>query len=78
MSQPLDGVTIPGRDVMGDCQVPVCVDGAPQQMPDNDDVPNDGNLCTLDSCQEGTPSSVPAPDGTSCGQNLMCVQGMCM
>ena len=38
-----------------------------EQIVDETDVPDDGNACTNDVCNDGTPSNPPKPTGTACG-----------
>jgi hypothetical protein len=61
--------------VKGDCLTQVCSDGAKtSQVPDDSDVPNDGNDCTLEACKAGLPETKNATGGTPCGSgtNLTC------
>jgi hypothetical protein len=53
----------------GDCQANVC-DGAGGVMavPDDSDVPDDGNGCTQDSCLDGAPTFTNRPAGASCSE----------
>ncbi len=62
--------TLSASQVPGDCQDKVC-DGAGSlvSVPDNADLPFDGNQCTSDVCSNGTPAFVPSPPGTACTQN---------
>ncbi len=40
---------------------------------------NDGNPCTIDTCDPATGCAhTPAPNGTSCGPNQICVGGNCV
>ena len=39
---------------------------------------DDGNSCTSDSCDSGTCSNVPVPDGTACGLAKVCQAGNCV
>lgn len=73
--------TVTSSQTPGDCQVNEC-DGMGHivSVPDNTDVPNDNNPCTLDSCQTGVPSYSPLPDGTSCrlGPGTRCRAASCV
>jgi hypothetical protein len=65
----------------GDCRVLVCDGGGHVvSAPDDTDVPNDGNACTMDVCVAGTPSNPPIPDGGSCnaGAGTRCESGICV
>ncbi len=54
----------------GDCQVNVCDgSGEPGDVPDNSDIPDDGNQCTAESCSGGVPTFDFEPAGTPCAQN---------
>lgn len=54
----------------GDCQLNVCDGvGDPENVPDDGDLPDDGNQCTVDSCVAGVPSFDFEPAGTPCAQN---------
>ncbi|XXX74846.1 hypothetical protein WMF30_45055 [Sorangium sp. So ce134] len=56
-------------DPPGDCIRHICLaDGSHSQTPDPSDLPDDGNPCTVDSCQDDVPSFPaasrgPSPDG---------------
>ncbi len=51
----------------GDCKVAVCDGGGGIVTQDDDTDPfDDGQDCTLDTCNAGTPESSPATTGTSC------------
>jgi hypothetical protein len=69
-----NGTLLP-RQTPGDCLDVVC-DGAGDvtTVPNDADMPNDGNACTIDACRDGTPTSILAPQGTACGPNglMMC------
>jgi hypothetical protein len=59
--------------VAGDCQAITCDGhGATQVVPDDTDLPNDGNPCTDDQCADGIPSHPPSGAGTSCGGTSLC------
>jgi hypothetical protein len=64
--------TVVNNAVAGDCHSDQC-DGngnITTNAVDNNDKPaDDGNQCTLDNCNAGTPQHPPAPQGTSCNQN---------
>lgn len=64
----------------GDCQRAQCDgNGAAASVADNADLNEDGNQCTLDTCNAGTPSRVNAPIDTTCGVNLRCnATGVCV
>lgn len=69
-----DGFLV-GAQAAGDCQKTVCDGkGGIATVPDDSDKPSDGNDCTGDVCQAGTPSHPPTPMGTACGatQKLTC------
>lgn len=48
-------------------------------VPDNTLVPDDGNECTEDACNDAQDSHAPQPDGAACGLNggLKCSGGKC-
>jgi len=56
-----------------DCKIVVC-DGSGGTVVNTDtgDLPDDNNLCTVDSCNGSTPVNTPVAPGTSCGSNLVC------
>jgi pectin methylesterase-like acyl-CoA thioesterase len=59
--------------VAGDCKVAACDgNGNVGQVPDNNDFPVDGNVCTQDVCTAGVPSNPPATAGLSCGATNVC------
>ncbi|MBK8252714.1 MAG: hypothetical protein IPK82_08605 [Polyangiaceae bacterium] len=54
----------------GDCKTTVCDgNGAVTTEDDDADALDDGNDCTLDTCNAGMPESTPAVDGTTCNDN---------
>lgn len=63
----------------GDCKAAVCDgQGNITSINDDEDVPNDNNICTADECSNGTPTHIKEPAGTSCGTNMVCTdQGVC-
>src|SRR5262245_31885930 len=48
-------------------------------VPDNTLMPDDGNECTEDACDDAQDSHAPKADGTACGLNggLQCTAGKC-
>jgi hypothetical protein len=64
--------TVVGNPMPGDCRTDQC-DGSGNitaNAIDNTDKPaDDGNPCTLEVCNSGTPGHPNAPQGTSCNQN---------
>lgn len=61
----------------GDCLRNVCdARGGVVAEPDDTDVPDDGEECTVDACAGGVPSHAPAANGTPCTQGT-CLQGQC-
>jgi hypothetical protein len=59
-----------------DCRRAAC-DGAGgvAQLPDDGDLPVDGNACTLDVCASGVASNPPTPVGRGCGAGAMLCNG---
>ncbi len=57
-----------GLQIVGDCHVQQC-DGAglPTAVPDDTDLPDDGNPCTLEACNGGVSSHPPVAAGTPVG-----------
>ncbi len=72
--------TVHPQQLPGDCMRDVC-DGAGQLVAeiDDSDVPDDGNDCTINTCNNGTPEVADAEDGVSCGEGdaLACLDGTC-
>ncbi len=60
------------QDTPGDCRMEVCGAGTVISQPDDDDVPDDGSVCTVDSCEDGEPVHTPVETGTACGDMLVC------
>ncbi len=57
----------------GDCQLLQCDgDGNEESIEDNDDLPDDNNVCTQDVCTSGVPSNPNEMAGTTCGTDLIC------
>jgi hypothetical protein len=65
----LDGIPTPGIVEQLDCVVHKCVEGLPQTIVDDTELPDDGNDCTDDLCMIGTPSNPPFDVNTACGPN---------
>jgi len=55
-----------GQQVTGDCLTRKCVAGSAQQVPEDSDVPVDGNSCTDDVCAGGQPSNPRLDEGIAC------------
>lgn len=70
--RPVGAVLPDTQQTEGDCQVVSC-DGAGQVVSEDDpsDLPDDDNPCTDDRCNNGTPSNVPMPTNTPCGEEGM-------
>jgi hypothetical protein len=67
------GMGDPGGQIAGDCKKIVCNGlGGTTTVPDDTDVPDDGNPCTQDTCSGGAVQHVPVASGTSCGAGLVC------
>jgi hypothetical protein len=76
----LDGVPSP-EQVVGDCQTMHCVQGEPQTEPDDTDVADDHEACTVDTCNAGVPAHTAQLDGTPCGMMgvpAACTHGVCV
>lgn len=53
----------------GDCKVKQCDgNGAVETVNDDTDVFDDGNDCTIDSCEDGEPKHAPTAKDTACGE----------
>ena len=62
-----------GDQTAGDCRINQCDgNGAVQSVADDTDTPDDGNPCTSDTCDQGTPVHTAVAEGSPCGSNLMC------
>jgi hypothetical protein len=57
----------PPPQTSGDCQRLVCQNGAPVAADDATDVPDDGNDCTVDTCEAAGPTNTPLPVNSACG-----------
>lgn len=58
------------EDTPGDCMSWSCAGGEPSYVPNDRDVPNDGQECTTESCSLGSPFTTLAPTGTPCSMGL--------
>lgn len=58
-----------GTQAAKDCKRAQCDGkGAVEQVPDDQDIPDDGRQCTDDLCDAGTPSNPPSQAGKACAQ----------
>ena len=57
------------EQVAGDCKTKVCQNGAVTEVTENTDVPDDGKLCTVDSCSNGEPTLTPVGAGAECADD---------
>ena len=77
-----DGVLPPALQTPGDCLLTRCTSGVVDYLPDDNDLPDDGDQCTADSCVDGQPHfDTPAANGHGCdvdGGQGMCVDGACV
>ncbi len=73
VNDPLDGVDAP-VDVQtpGDCSIIACVGGNEVAQADDEDLEDDRNECTVDTCSRGTPVHDPAVSGFPCGADGLC------
>ena len=72
--------TVVAAQTAGDCKQNVC-DGAGAVVSQNDDADpaDDGQACTTDTCDAGSPLHTPVALGTSCGSGLVCdANGNCL
>lgn len=63
----------------GDCKATFC-NGAGQTFEgnyDNDTPTDDGSPCTIEACNNGTPTATFAPVGTTCGAGVCNASGVC-
>jgi hypothetical protein len=78
-----DGPAPDAAQTAGDCRTVACVSGHSTVQPDDSDVLDDKKSCTLDTCQQGTPTHVPRPAQTPCddgfgGTGHCDLQGSCL
>lgn len=57
----------PPGQVAGDCKLAGCLQGQVEFVPADDDLPNDDNDCTVDSCSAGQPVFTAKPMHSLCG-----------
>ncbi|MBK6518530.1 MAG: hypothetical protein IPG04_31450 [Polyangiaceae bacterium] len=66
------GLVISGEND-GDCLAVQCVDGNPDPISAPfDDIENDNEECTTDTCDNGSPVHTPVGTGTGCDDGLFC------
>jgi hypothetical protein len=58
-----------------DCIKAICMGGAPADVPDPTDLPDDNNACTVDSCNNGVPKFMNQGTGVACTQGG--ITGVC-
>jgi hypothetical protein len=69
---------VPASDVQAgeqnpnDCRVIVCMGGEPHEEPAPNDLPDDANDCTIDTCDGDTAVHTPEPLGDVCGDGGAC------
>jgi Cys-rich repeat protein len=77
-----DGLAPGYVDVPTDCVDDTCAAGVyTHNAPDDTEVPDDMNICTIDTCSGGSPMHMPdaSKDNMSCGAgNLHCMSGVCV
>jgi len=62
--------------VDGDCRAEICDgNGSTESRVDPDDIPDDGNPCTLDQCNDGDPENAPLGEGEGCDDGGLCDDG---
>ncbi|MBK6920297.1 MAG: hypothetical protein IPH07_23055 [Deltaproteobacteria bacterium] len=69
---PIHGQPAPVGQIDGDCQVEFCVNGTPTPANSDNDLPDDGNVCTDDVCNMGVGSNPDSPAGTPCNGVGVC------
>jgi hypothetical protein len=60
-----DGTATPDQ-VAGDCKTTRCKGGQPKDEDDDNDIPDDNQDCTFDTCANGMASHTAKMDGTAC------------
>jgi hypothetical protein len=80
-STPLpDGKAPASTQIAFDCRVFTCIDGLLGQQDDDQDIPDDGEQCTVDSCSGGKPFHTAKPHTAGCSMgasNGLCSKGVC-
>jgi len=80
--EPLPNGVLAAEQASGDCAVSLCDgQGVVKTVPDETDLPVDGNGCTDDVCTAGTPSNPPRASGSACaegGGNVCNGSGACV
>ena len=61
-----------GDDEPDDCVDLACDNGVVDNVADDGEQPEDGNPCTIDSCDGGAPSFDPVDAGQPCGGEAIC------
>jgi hypothetical protein len=76
----LDGVDAPDdAQADGDCRQLRCVEGLAEPINDDGDVPDDGTICTDESCSEGIAQAQSVNPGQPCEANGVCdAEGECV
>lgn len=70
------------EQVPGDCKRSICTEtGERSDEVDDDDLPNDLESCTTDTCSNGNPMHTALPDGIGCSVGVaagLCNGGLCV
>jgi hypothetical protein len=75
-----DGKAPASAQIPFDCKVFTCVGGVVEQQNDDQDIPDDGEECTVDSCSGGTAVHTAKPHTAGCSMgahNGLCFNGVC-
>jgi hypothetical protein len=75
-----DGKAPPSAQIPFDCKVFTCVGGVVEQQNDDQDIPDDGEQCTVDSCNGGNAFHTAKPHTAGCSMgasNGLCSDGVC-
>jgi hypothetical protein len=77
--QPLPANAPTASQVGGDCRQVVCrEDGSQDTIAIQSDPYDDANPCTVDGCDDGTPTQVPVAEGAPCERGLCNAVGACV
>jgi hypothetical protein len=68
ISNTADGTLVESQ-ATGDCKKNICMSGNQLTVNDDADVPVDGNGCTRDACENGSPSNPSLAANTPCSEN---------